>query len=270
MNPMEEAALSYLERGWSPIPARQGEKVPRFAWKEYQEQRATPEEVHQWYTAQPNGNLSIVTGEISNLTVIDVDGPAGLLSLGANAIHGDIVLPPTYTVKTPHGYHFYYHYQESPSTIAGLLHHVDVRGNGGCVCAPPSSIPATDTEAGGIYTVLDDRPVSELGNVFDGVRQRQRRDPSSPHDAADNWIVELIRNGAPNGTRNDQAARLAGYLKTKHPIDIVRAIMENWNSNNTPPLADAELQAVINSVERYHQPRSTFTIDSWNYFPSTK
>ena len=259
MNAMEEAALAYLDRGWSPIPAKQGEKVPRFAWKEYQEQRATAEEIHKWYAVVPNGNISIVTGEISNLLVIDVDGNEGLLSLGANNQHGDIVLPPTYTVKTPQGFHFYYHYQEKPSTIAGLLDHVDVRSNGGCVCAPPSITPD------GVYTVLDNRDIAELGDVFDGIQPR--RNHSSTHEASDNWIVDLLRNGAPNGTRNDQAARLAGYLKTKHPVDIVSALMENWNNINQPPLEDAELQAVINSVERYHHPRSTFTMGSWDYFP---
>lgn len=262
MNPKEEAGLAYLERGWSPIPAWAGEKFPRFAWKEYQEKRATPEEVHKWYATVPDGNLSIVTGAISNLTVIDVDTNKGLHSLDA----AGITLPSTYTVKTPRGHHFYYHYQESPSTIAGLLDYVDVRGNGGCVCAPPSWIRPTDTHPGGFYTVLVDQPVAELGGVFDGVRQRQRHDPSATRDASDNWIVDLLRNGAPDGTRNDQATRLAGYLKTKHPVDIVSALMENWNLQNQPPLGNDELQAVINSVERYHHSRETFTVDTLNYF----
>ena len=256
MHAMEEAALDYLERGWSPIPVKPGEKIPQVAWQEYQEQRATPEEIHKWYAAVPRGNLSIVTGEISDLTVIDIDGADGLHSLDANGI----VLPPTRTVKTPHGLHFYYRYQASPSTIAGLLDHVDVRGNGGCVCAPPSFTAA------GPYSVLDDIPVVELGDAFDGVQQRHRSSMAS--DGSDNWIVDLLRNGAPGGTRNDQAARLAGYLKTKHPADIVLSLMENWNLKNTPPLGDAELQTVINSVERYHHPRSRFTMGSWEYFPT--
>ena len=255
MQTIEDFAISYLERGWSPIPAKPGEKLPRFSWKIYQEQRATPQEVHRWFTTVPGGNLSIVTGEISDLTVIDVDGDAGLQSLSAY----NIMLPSTYTVKSPHGHHFYYHYQASPTTIAGIIDHVDVRSNGGCVCAPPSTTPD------GVYTVLDNRDIAELGDVFDGIQPR--RNHSSTHEASDNWIVDLLRNGAPNGTRNDQAARLAGYLKTKHPVDIVSALMENWNNINQPPLEDAELQAVINSVERYHQPRSTFTMGSWDYFP---
>ena len=83
MQTIEDFAISYLERGWSPIPAKPGEKLPRFSWKIYQEQRATPQEVHRWFTTVPGGNLSIVTGEISDLTVIDVDGDAGLQSLSA-------------------------------------------------------------------------------------------------------------------------------------------------------------------------------------------
>ena len=262
MQTIEDFAISYLERGWSPIPAKPGEKLPRFSWKSYQEQRATPQEVHRWFTTVPGGNLSIVTGEISDLTVIDVDGDAGLQSLSAY----NIMLPSTYTVKSPHGHHFYYHYQASPTTIAGIIDHVDVRSNGGCICAPPSWIRSTDTHTGGVYTVLDDRPLAQLGDVFNGIHQRSRQ---TQHAPSDNWIVELLRNGAPDGTRNDQAARLAGYLKTKHPIDIVQALMENWNLQNKPPLADDELQSVVSSVERYHHPRSTFEMGSWDYFPPT-
>ncbi len=262
MNPMEEAALSYLERGWSPIPAISGDKMPRIKWADYQKQRASAEEIHQWYTAQPNGNLSIVTGEISNLTVIDVDGPKGLLSLGANADHGDIVLPPTYTVKTPHGFHFYYHYQESPSTIVGLLHHVDVRGNGGCVCAPPSTVLPSATRTGGIYTVMGDLPVAELGNVFDGLPKRQA---SKSKPASENWVTELLLNGATEGTRNDQAIRLAGYLKNKHPEDVFSAIMELWNDRNNPPIDEYELRSIIHSADGYRESRSTFAMGPVNW-----
>jgi hypothetical protein len=253
MNTMEEAALQYLERGWSPIPAKPAEKRPQFAWKDFQTRRASQEEVHQWYKSVPNGNLSIVTGTISDLTVIDIDGEIGLHSLDAN----HIVLPPTLTVKTPHGHHFYYKYQGKPSTIAGLLDHVDVRGNGGCVCAPPSVTPS------GTYTVIRDLPIAELGDVFDGLSQRK---VSKFKPSSENWVTELLIHGATDGTRNDQAIRLAGYLKNKHPEDVFSAIMELWNDRNKPPINEDELHAIIHSADSYRESRSTFTMGDWNYF----
>ena len=259
MNTMEEAALSYLERGWSPIPAVSEDKMPRIKWAGYQSKHAAAEEIHEWYTDVPKGNLSIVTGPISNLTVIDVDTVKGLHSLDS----AGITLPSTYTVKTPRGWHFYYHYQERPSTIAGLLDCIDVRGDGGCVCAPPSRISPTDTHPGGLYTVLVDKPVAELGDVFDGL-PKHKASKSKP--ASENWVTELLLNGATEGTRNDQAIRLAGYLKNKHPEDVFSAIMELWNDRNKPPINEDELHAIIHSADSYRESRSTFAIGDWNYF----
>lgn len=66
----------YLALGWNPIPLRK-DKRPWIAWAPYQERRVTPEELEEWRRRHPGANVGIVTGAISGIVVLDVDGPAG-------------------------------------------------------------------------------------------------------------------------------------------------------------------------------------------------
>jgi hypothetical protein len=78
-HPCRKAALEYLVRGWSgiPIEGNGGRKKPLVKWQEFQERLATPEEVAGWWKKWPDANVGIVTGAISNLVVVDTDGPEG-------------------------------------------------------------------------------------------------------------------------------------------------------------------------------------------------
>src|SRR5437879_2349538 len=48
-------------------------KHPRVDWKPYQAHRATPEQIHAWWTRCPTANVGIITGMISRLCVVDID-----------------------------------------------------------------------------------------------------------------------------------------------------------------------------------------------------
>ncbi|MGD8325046.1 MAG: bifunctional DNA primase/polymerase, partial [Gammaproteobacteria bacterium] len=69
----EKAALDYLARGWSVIPAREKAKRPAIAWKAYQRQCATEKTVREWFRRSAEYNVSVVTGALSGLVVMDVD-----------------------------------------------------------------------------------------------------------------------------------------------------------------------------------------------------
>ena len=129
-----QLALEYLAMGFSVIPVKPGSKEPLVPWATYQERYPTSEELDTWIEAWPQCNLGIITGKISGISVIDVDGEKG-----RDSIRG-IVLPPTRVVKTPRGYHYYYQYNEDMRTVAGQLDGVDIRSDGGFVVAPPSSV----------------------------------------------------------------------------------------------------------------------------------
>jgi hypothetical protein len=67
-----EALFLSEEIGWSVIPVGI-DKKPLIAWKEYQSRKATRDEITKWLQDFPNANLGVVTGEISGITVVDID-----------------------------------------------------------------------------------------------------------------------------------------------------------------------------------------------------
>lgn len=142
-NPRLDAALSYAARGWHVFPVKPEGKEPltRHGLKD-----ATTDhkQIRRWWGKWPDANIGIRTGKESGLWVLDVDGSKGKESL-ARLIeeYGD--LPPTPTVITGKGLHFYFEYPPDSriSNSAGkIAPGIDVRGDGGYVIAPPSIHPS--------------------------------------------------------------------------------------------------------------------------------
>ena len=158
-----EAALSYLDRGWSVLPTAsiEGSKPPGTCgcyrralcgspgkhprtrgWRRWTEERPSPAQVREWWERWPRANLAVVTGAISGLTVIDLDGERGVESwrLSPWADRADSGLWQVgLAVRTGVGMHLYYRAPGRPTpNRVGLLPGVDVRGDRGIVVAPPS------------------------------------------------------------------------------------------------------------------------------------
>lgn len=228
-----QAALKYRAMGFSVIPVLG--KRPPIQWKDFQYRIALEEEVIKWFETYPAANIAIVTGPISELVVVDVDEGADISKL---------VLPQTVVVKTGgYGFHYYYKYPKDktvPST-AGVIDKVDIRGMGGYVVAPPSihisgnryefAIPPEDTEISvcpiWLYEKNNTREKSSFSQVIHGV-------------------VE--------GSRNDSAATVIGkFLYSFEPSDWESTAWPSligWNLQNNPPLANAELRKVYESVKK--------------------
>lgn len=140
----EQAALDYLRRGWSVIPVVERGKRPAIAWKAYQSRCVSEETLHDWFRRSADYNVAIVTGALSGLVVLDVDprhgGDASLRALEQE--HGD--LPPSIeSVTGGGGRHVYFAHP------GGTIHNrvniepgIDLRGDGGCIVAPPSIHPS--------------------------------------------------------------------------------------------------------------------------------
>src|ERR1019366_937832 len=136
MNLMLNAALQYRRMGFSVIPLRPKEKLPLFSWAEFQKRRANESEITKWWTDYPHANIGIVTGKVSSVAVVDLDGPLGI----ANGMR--LALPATMTSLTGEGRQLFYKYREGVCNSASVVaEKVDVRGEGGDVVAPPSVHP---------------------------------------------------------------------------------------------------------------------------------
>jgi hypothetical protein len=249
-----EIAQRYLVRGWSVLPLRAGDKRPLIVWESLQTTRASAEQVTDWFKRWPDANIGIVTGEISNLVVLDIDpkhgGDASLSRLERQL--GP--LPATIEATTGGGgRHLYFaHPGGLIRNRTGLAQGIDLRGDGGYVVAPPSIHPS-----GRPYTWIAGHSPEEIGPAAlprwillpsGGVRVRR--------SLAD-WR-RLVRDGVPEGQRNSTMASLAGHLLW-HQVDpqIVLELLLAWNRTRCrPPLDDAEVAQVVANIVKLHFDRS--------------
>jgi hypothetical protein len=139
-----DAAQAYLARGWSVLPVEPRGKRPLIAWRKLQSRRAAADEAGRWFERWPDANVAIVTGRLSRLVVLDVDPRhGGAESLAAfEAENGP--LPATLEALTGGGgRHLYFrHPGARTANRVGLRPGIDLRGDGGCVVAPPSVHPS--------------------------------------------------------------------------------------------------------------------------------
>lgn len=134
---MMEFAQHYREMGLSVIPLRPKGKEPLFPWSEYQNRVASSDEVAGWYANSPAANLGIVTGAVSGLVVVDLDGQEGIESGKRLGLSSPV------TVLTGNGKQLYYRHPGGRvcNSVKKVAPGVDIRGDGGYVAAPPSLHP---------------------------------------------------------------------------------------------------------------------------------
>src|SRR6516225_7245319 len=103
---MLQTALALIKHGLCVFPCRPRTKWPATAHG-CLDASADPGTVKAWWTANPNFNVAIATGEKSNIFVLDADGLEGQEELGRiEARCGD--LPKTLQTVTPNGMHYYF------------------------------------------------------------------------------------------------------------------------------------------------------------------
>lgn len=237
MSAMLQQALAYLRRGWSVIPASPHSKKPLFPWGDFTSRLPTEAEVTGWWTQYPNANIALVTGKVSGVVAVDVDAYKG----------GDprpiYEQNPTQLISKTGGggFHLIYDYPGKPvSNRVDKESKVDVRGDGGYVILPPSS-HASGRDYAWVRTGNPGRPPEWL-------TAERRPSSDSAGGVGEKWLSEALA-GAEDGSRNDTCTRIAGYFAGKGiPSDIAVSVLQNWNTKNTPPLSDAEIQTTVEST----------------------
>ena len=243
------AARAYLARGWSVIPIEPRGKRPLVAWTEYQQRTATPEELTGWFKRWPTANVGIVTGAVSGVVVLDVDDRhGGALSLAEL----DLELGPMpRTVESTTGgggRHLYFrHPGRRVANRAALRPGIDLRGDGGCVVAPPSTHPSGRPYAWVLGHSPDEIEITPLPAWL---LSRSERSEGVGHSLA-HWR-KLVRKGVAEGERNSTLASLTGHLLWRGvDPEVALELLLAWNrARCRPPLPDAEVAAVVESVAR--------------------
>lgn len=228
------------------FPLFPNSKLPAIkAWND------SAEELYKWeltgYTEKET-NWGLLTGPDNDLAVIDIDYKSG----GAES-EKLINLPPTFTVKTPNGKHLYYYYptegiRNSASKIAPGI---DVRGDGGYVVAPYSTIDGKQ------YTPDKDfNPAPFPQTILDLLKPQQPADKEQRANSGSSLRSNHSSNGEDivvEGGRNDYLTRLAGVLRRANvSTETIRQALATENEERlVPPLEDQEVETIVQSIGRY-------------------
>jgi len=241
-NEFLDAALTYIGLGWNVIPLKPKDKKPLLSsWREWQNKKVTEDIVKQWWQRYPAANVGILTGTISGIVVLDVDGEAGRQSLSQIAKG----LPPTPISNTGKGSHYIYaHPGFEVRNFAGKLPGLDFRGDGGYIVAPPSIHPS-------------------------GRKYEWAIDPGAvPPSPMPEWLLKLLEQkkeangggidplkvlaGVPEGQRDETLFRYACRLRAKGMVkEEALALVLQAAKNCTPPFPEKEAKAKVESAWRY-------------------
>ena len=131
-------ALKYKHQyGFSIVPIPCGQKGCVISWKEFQTRHASDNEIKQWWANDPDANIGVVTGDISDhLAVFDIDYYKDGKVL---AIMQEILADYDYPVSlTPSGgQHWWFRMDKQINDFTPVVEGLDFR-NLGLIVLPPS------------------------------------------------------------------------------------------------------------------------------------
>lgn len=219
-----------------------------------------PEQVAQWGEAFPLANIGLRPDSVG-AAVFDVDGPEG----EAHARELGVFSVPTAEVATARGVHRYFAVPDRVRLGNVAWPGLDLRHAAGYVLVPPSRHPSGHVYAwraplsalAPIPPALLEAALSR-GAVAPATRPpRPRALPPLPSRLTGDSLTRLRRYVArvPNVSdgRKTTAYRLAA--KALHDFGCsfadARALVLAWNSENTPPLEEALVVAIVENAQAY-------------------
>lgn len=203
------------------------------SWKEYQNRFATDEELEQGFSNPKVNGIGLVTGEISQITVLDwdeIDSP-----------YESPIMVKTITG----GFHSYYRYAPGVrNTVKVGGKTLDVRGDGGFVVIPPSSFGDHKYEwivNGNPEELLKQLPPFPLA-IGEEVIVNENGSYREPFD-----LQNAI--GATSGTRNTLLHKLAcSALSRNYDIESAKVLVDSVNKTFSSPLDQKEVDSLFNSA----------------------
>jgi len=261
-NAILDAALKYAENGLSVIPISKT-KQPCIKWQALtREDLTNPDNIRKWWRMYPTANVAIVTGARSGgLVVIDLDidddkGIDGVDALEEWCEQNDVyeITSQAEAVTGRGGRHLYFRSPFPYHNQVGCLRGVDIRGEGGCIVAPPSvhengNVYAWDTDTDDINIPLADSDVTYfLGTMEAG-------DKKASHEKVHTDYTEPVGEGGRNKRLFDHVADMQGK---GHSDEYIREEARTYNAKYLqPPLDDSEVTRTVESVLKHKEWKGT-------------
>ncbi len=210
-------------------------------------------ELLEWYNKFSKTNIAIVTGDISQLAVIDV----GDLTLLPGLKEKVPEIRRTTRVKTGRGYHFYFSLQAEYIKRTDRLFgkKLELKSNGRYVIAPPSiirdhqylfEIPLREILP--LPKVLSKR--QDQSTVYDKKRNNSFKIPRY-HGKKVDCIRQILQRDLKKGERNNGLFILYNLLlQNKNSKKYAMKIVEKKNSSLSNSLTELELKKIY--LKTYH------------------
>lgn len=248
---MEQHIEKFYKMNFHCIPVRPKGKIP--IPRDWTNAQYTEKQIKEFFNLNQEMNLGILTGRISELLVLDIDGEEGKQSL--SDLLGSTKLD-TFTVSTGKGVHYYFKTNKDFRNSAGkIANGIDIRSRGGFIVAPPSI-----HVNGNQYRIVNDRELADLPGwlesliyaSYDKKKERERNaktDKKRPKRTYKNTDSEDIPEGKRNDTLFDEGWK---FRKQGH---TEKGAIEKLLSMNLerckPPLRKDEVEKIASQVYNY-------------------
>ena len=261
-NPIHAWAMAYYDVGWCIIPAIKKKSI--VDWQQYQKERPSREQTDQWFIdAPPHAQIALVTGSISQVSVIDLDthGEAcGVKKKPRNTRACDCYPQDVgylasqcgvtmRSITGSGGIHLFCVFEKDLRNSAKRLHpQVDIRSEGGLIILPPS------LHESGKYYEWDKLFPFNANNIQNMMSFPEGWKEKLQEKFQQDW-TKIVLEGAGEGKRNVTLASLIGKLLFTFDRDHLEAAWQMiwmWNQRNNPPIEEAELIKTFQSIVKTH------------------
>ena len=237
------AAHQYFMLGFSIIPVQKNSKVPAVKWKDYQNRQCTWGEIGEWFVDN-NLNIGLVTGEISGLIVIDEDSYK-------EKFKNENLESPLFVTTPRGGRHLYFKYDEPIKNSVNADKATDIRGTGGFVLLPPSSIDGNFYKWNIFPTpeILSSLPVVSQ-TILDILKpvNNQGGTNSAYHDIS-------LDIGTTEGSRNDTLHRsmlsILNRVDKKDWDSVAIRLVLGVNNTFAPPMDEGTVIYMFERAKRF-------------------
>ncbi len=247
LNTNLDYALYYAEKlGFSVIPIKAKSKKPNISgWLKYQKEKPSSEVIKNWWKYNPECGIGIICGSISGIVVVDIDNHEVFKKTGTN-------LPPTSTVQTSKGHHYYYSIPKGVVIKSCKLAHKNVpygdfKSEGGYVVVPPS-IHETGTQYKWLINLNE---IASLPGKFSKTTDKQENAPKLYKNLLG---TEKIAEGSRNDSLTSLCGKLMDSISPNEWDNTVWPLLVAQNEKHCKlPLPESELRSIFNSIAKINK-----------------
>ena len=277
-----EWAHKYVDAGWNIFPLGAKSKRPHFdaliktgfwedvgedgnpdiksRWESFQTERVTHELVDKWWSIDPDANIALVCGEISGVTVIDIDVkniPKNEL-IPAEDIRWKICDMTLTSYTGSGGIHLFCNYSPGLKNSKKRVHpQVDIKNDAGYVVLPPSIHDTT----GKMYFFDDlisfnEDSLSNLAEFPEALKKMVTDKQDGKMTRKDwAWALKGVREGTDG--RNNIGTQVVGkclrtlfneFEQDRVFVPFIWDFLSWWNEKNSPPMKKHELESLFKSI----------------------